>query len=160
MNVVARGPRDRRYWDAHRKEWTVSIVAGELYVTARDEALITVLGSCVALCVRDPRLGVGGMNHMLLPEDGDEQTIVARLLAGVRKFGSDPQDLEIKLFGGGRVLRMVSDVGESNLASVRDCLARRNLAIHAMDTGGGDARQLRYYPRTGRALIRRLPLAA
>jgi chemotaxis protein methyltransferase CheR len=44
------------------------ILPGEYYVTREDEVIDTVLGSCVAACIRNPRLGIGGMNHFMLPE--------------------------------------------------------------------------------------------
>ena len=58
-----------RFWDHRHQAWTVPVLVGERYVTDRDEELTTVLGSCVAICVRDRVTGVGGMNHLLLPEN-------------------------------------------------------------------------------------------
>ena len=54
----------RRFYDASAGTWMVKVFPGEFYVTDKaDETLVTVLGSCVAACIRDPRLGMGGMNH-------------------------------------------------------------------------------------------------
>ena len=57
-----------RHWD-RENGWTVKILPGEYYVSRGEEAISTVLGSCVSACVRDPQRGVGGMNHFMLPED-------------------------------------------------------------------------------------------
>jgi len=46
---------------------TARILPGEYYVTREDEAIDTVLGSCVAACIRNPRFSIGGMNHFMLP---------------------------------------------------------------------------------------------
>jgi len=59
-----------RYFDRLTSVWTAQIIAGEVYVGADDEDISTVLGSCVAVCMRDARTGVGGMNHLLLGGDG------------------------------------------------------------------------------------------
>ena len=57
----------KRYWDKHRQCPAAKILPGEYYVTVHDEYITTVLGSCVSACIRDRRLGVGGMNHFMLP---------------------------------------------------------------------------------------------
>lgn len=149
----------RRYWDPRYQGWMVSVLAGEVYATDRDEHLTTVLGSCVATCVRDPHTGVGGMNHILLPE-GNGRALIERLLDRLRALGAQRDHLEIKVFGGGRVIGGVSDIGGDNLASVRAYLVEHGLTITAADVGGTDARRLRYQPRTGRTMLQRLPLAA
>jgi hypothetical protein len=46
------------------------LLPGEYFVSTNDMLLVTVLGSCVAACIRDVRMGIGGMNHFMLP-DGD-----------------------------------------------------------------------------------------
>ena len=45
--------------------------------------LVTVLGSCVAACIRDPIAGVGGMNHFMLPES-DRQRLGQRVVGHMR----------------------------------------------------------------------------
>jgi chemotaxis protein CheD len=46
----------------------VHIIQGEYKVLSDPDAVLsTILGSCVAACLRDPIAGVGGMNHFLLP---------------------------------------------------------------------------------------------
>ena len=59
-----------RHWDPENERWAVKILPGEYYVTKGDEAVSTVLGSCISACIRDPRMNVGGMNHFMLPDDG------------------------------------------------------------------------------------------
>ena len=71
----ASGPLDngpRRYRDPDFDATVVKVLPGEHYVTdAPDEMVVTVLGSCVAACIRDPAIGFGGMNHFMLPESSD-----------------------------------------------------------------------------------------
>jgi hypothetical protein len=56
-----------RYFDPHLRCDSVKLLPGEYYVTNREIALVTVLGSCVAACIRDRKEGIGGMNHFMLP---------------------------------------------------------------------------------------------
>ncbi len=60
----------QRYFDREFDRAAVKVLPGEYYVSADDEAIVTVLGSCVAACIRDVRLGVGGLNHFMLPGGG------------------------------------------------------------------------------------------
>ena len=61
----------RRHWDPALACWTAKILPGEYYVTRENEAITTVLGSCISACIRDPESGCGGMNHFMLPEDSE-----------------------------------------------------------------------------------------
>ena len=65
----------------------MKILPGEYYVTRSDEAISTVLGSCISACVRDPARNVGGMNHFMLPEDASART---QQLARSRPSDSPP----------------------------------------------------------------------
>lgn len=147
----------RRYWDQRYGAWTVPVLVSEVCATDGDEHLTTVLGSCVALCVRDRVTGVGGMNHMLLPE-GHGRALIGELVERVLALGARQDALEFKLFGGGHVIGGLSDIGGDNVASVRAYLADHGFTLIAADVGGADARRLRYHPRTGRSRVQRLPL--
>jgi hypothetical protein len=63
----------RHYFDSTFNYQAVKVLPNEYYVTGDDVMITTVLGSCVAACIRDPQTGVGGMNHFMLPE-GDSQS--------------------------------------------------------------------------------------
>ncbi|MCB1632900.1 MAG: hypothetical protein KDI23_13820, partial [Pseudomonadales bacterium] len=54
-------------WDSEHGTSMVRILPGEYFVTGDDQAISTVLGSCIAACIRCPALGIGGMNHFMLP---------------------------------------------------------------------------------------------
>ena len=58
-----------RYWDNEHQCFAARLLPGEYYVTTAHEVIATVLGSCVSACIRDTRIGVGGMNHFMLPLD-------------------------------------------------------------------------------------------
>ena len=163
----------QRFWDPQVDHWTVKILPGEYYVTRGEEAISTVLGSCISACVRDPVKHVGGMNHFMLPEDSSTgpnnwldpsiglatrygSYAMESLINDLLKLGATRERLEIKVFGGGRVLSGVTDVGARNIAFVRSYLQLEGYRIVAEDLGGTTPRKVFYFPTTGRVKMRRL----
>ncbi|MGH8237289.1 MAG: chemoreceptor glutamine deamidase CheD [Steroidobacteraceae bacterium] len=161
----------RRYRNATGVS-TARILPGEFYVTHEDEIIDTVLGSCVAACIRNPRLGIGGMNHFMLPRPSgagnDTWEKVAgratrygsasmeQLINSVLSAGGTRQDLEVKIFGGGRVIAKLSDIGARNLDFVREFLQQEGLKIASEDSGDTCSRHVQYAPRSGRVRVRHL----
>lgn len=156
------------HWDASANSWIVQILPGEFYVTNGPEIIATVLGSCVSTCIRDRRTGLGGMNHFMLPDDprkdrkGDALRYgcfaLERLINELLKRGAGREALEIKVFGGGQVIAAMSDIGRSNVEFVRQYLLDEGLHAEVEDVGGHWARRLRYYPSTGKVLVKHLPM--
>jgi chemotaxis protein CheD len=163
----------QRFWDPQLAHWTVKILPGEYYVSLADEAISTVLGSCISACVRDPVRNVGGMNHFMLPEDSSTgpnnwldpaiglatrygSYAMESLVNDLLKLGATRERLEIKLFGGGRVLSGMTDVGARNIAFVRNFMELEGYRIAAEDMGGTQPRKVVYFPNSGRVKLRRL----
>jgi chemotaxis protein CheD len=163
----------QRFWDPQLDHWTVKILPGEYYVTRADEAVSTVLGSCISACVRDPVRNVGGMNHFMLPEDASNgpnnwldpaiglatrygSYAMESLVNDLLKLGATRERLEIKVFGGGRVLSGMTDVGARNIDFVRSYIQLEGYRIAAEDLGGTQPRKVVYFPATGRVKMRRL----
>jgi chemotaxis protein CheD len=140
----------------------IHVVQGEQYVTDDPGAVLTtILGSCVAACLRDPVAGVGGMNHFLLPgversQAGSESVrygvhamellVNALLAAGARR-----DRLEGKLFGGARLIKGLTDVGALNAEFAQDFLRREGLKHVGGSLGGESGRRIQYWPVSGRA---------
>lgn len=156
------------HWDATVGFWIVQILPGEFYVTANDEIIATVLGSCVSTCIRDRNTGLGGMNHFMLPEDprrdphGDALRYgcfaLERLINELLKRGADREQLQIKVFGGGQVISSMTDIGRSNVEFVHSYLHDEGLTSEVEDVGGPWARRLRYFPANGKVLVKHLPM--
>src|SRR5215470_3875705 len=102
------------YYDARLNTEAAKIFPGQYFVTDRDIVLVTVLGSCVAACIRDLRAGVGGMNHFLLPDSARDVSPASRsarygsfamevLINQLIRHGARRETMEAKLFGGGSV---------------------------------------------------------
>jgi len=163
----------QRFWDRENACWTVKILPGEYYVSRYDEAIATVLGSCVSACVRDPARGLGGMNHFMLPEDAAVSAndwldpavglatrygsyAMESLINDLLKLGAARERLEIKLFGGGRILAAMTDVGGRNIEFIRNYMALEGYQVAAADLGGTQPRKVVYFPASGRARLRKL----
>jgi chemotaxis protein CheD len=163
----------QHFWDPQITSWNVKILPGEYYVTRGEEAISTVLGSCISACIRDPLRNVGGMNHFMLPEDASTgpnswldpavglatrygSYAMESLVNDLLKLGATRERLEIKLFGGGRVLSGMTDVGARNIAFIRSFMGLEGYHIAAEDLGGTQPRKVIYFPATGRVKMRRL----
>ena len=158
------------YFDKNFEIEAVKIKPGEYYVTTRDMALVTVLGSCVAACVYDKILGLGGMNHFMLPDDrrngGDILSSSMRygtyameiMINELLKGGAKRSNLEAKVFGGGNVLRgfTTTNVGQSNAAFVVDYLRKENIKVVAQDLLDIYPRKVYYFTRSCRVLVKQL----
>jgi len=145
---------------------TVRVQAGEFFATASDISLVTVLGSCVAACVRDRVSGIGGMNHFMLPrcrDDGAVASASARygvnamelLINELIRLGARRSNLEAKVFGGGSVLATVTsiDVGGMNADFVCGFLRDERIPVVASDLRGTLSRKVKFLPLSGRAFV-------
>ncbi len=169
-SVLAGFETINRYWDKYHGRYAAKILPGECYVTTNDEIVATVLGSCVSACIRDKVFGIGGMNHFMLPASrhADRQGswlseanrygnyAMEHLINEILKNGGDRRNLEVKLFGGGKVIGNMSDVGQRNIEFVLDYLQTEGLTVAAQDLGDIYPRKVLYFPMTGRVKMKKL----
>ncbi len=157
------------YFDARLNTEAAKIFPGQYFVTDRDIVLVTVLGSCVAACLRDPDAGVGGMNHFLLPDTADDLTPASRsarygtyamevLINRLMRHGARRETMEAKVFGGGSVMPdlRTSGVGESNARFIVEYLRKEGIRIAAQDLLDVCARKIYFFPASGRVLVKKL----
>lgn len=147
-----------------------TIHQGDCHVSGdRDLTYSTVLGSCIAACIRDRVANVGGMNHFLLAAQSgsarDRYGASARygafameqLINRVLTTGTGSKaNLEIKVFGGGKINASLDDVGAKNIEFVREFLAAEGYVLASEDLGGTFARRVLFKPHSGRAFVKRL----
>jgi len=163
-----------RYWDKLHDNFAAKILPGEYYVTAQDEIIVTVLGSCVSACIRDKIFGIGGMNHFMLPASnkdmshhvntGGPSTEATRygsyamemLINDILKHGGRRENLEIKIFGGGRIISNMTDVGKRNVEFVEEYIKNERLQLISEDTGDIFPRKVVYHPYSGKVKVKRL----
>jgi chemotaxis protein CheD len=153
---------------AHRSDSAgakrIHVVQGEYAVSDDPDVMMgTILGSCVAACIRDAKAGVGGMNHFLLPGDkagpansGEPQALrygvqsMELLLNALYRLGARRERLEVKLFGGARVIDGLSDVGQQNAAFAERFLQAEGIALMGGSLRGEQARRVQFWPVSGR----------
>jgi chemotaxis protein CheD len=157
-----------RYFDRGFDSEAVKILPGEYYVTTGDLVLVTVLGSCVAACIRDKERRIGGINHFMLPAGNAHDPLAASARYGVYameilinhllKLGARRQNLEAKVFGGGRVMAALtqSQVGDRNAEFVLEFLQAERIPVAARDLLDIYPRKVYFFPATGRVLVKKL----
>jgi len=165
MPIFAEFKHIRRFWMPQRKRYGVKVVAGDYYVSDQDELITTVLGSCVSACIRDPRNGVGGINHFLLPDSSSDILsssnrygvfAMEQLINCIIKHGGRRENFEVKLVGGGNMIGGLNDIGRSNINFVKQFMATEGLNIVAEDLGGDQPRKILYNVRSGKLLVNKL----
>jgi len=156
------------YHDRNFDSPAAKILPGEYYVTHKDMVLVTVLGSCVAACIRDTDTGIGGMNHFMLPDEGGKEVVsssarygtyaMEMLINHLLKNGARRNRLEAKVFGGGAVLASLSSstVGTRNAEFVLQYLQTEKIPVVAKDLLDAYPRKIYFFPSSGRVLVRKL----
>lgn len=158
------------------------IKPGEYLVTEEDIIISTVLGSCVAVALRDTNRAVGGLNHFMLPaafvshrsssdplpdprdflEDSARYGMYAMeiLINSMFKLGCRREHLVAKVFGGASVLGFGHDnrktVAQSNLEFIFEYLETEGIPVLASDVGGSEARKILFFVRNGKVLLKRI----
>jgi chemotaxis protein CheD len=142
----------------------VKIFSGDWYVTSNPkEVLVTILGSCVAACIHDPVLKIGGMNHFLLPGNlkatDDESAryglyAMEKLINELLKLGAVKERLQVKIFGGARVINYSSDIGNKNITFIKNFLQSDGYKLTAEHVGGEYPRRIHFYPVIGKVKMK------
>lgn len=140
---------------------------GNIFAHARPHAVKTVLGSCISVCLYDPRLKIGGINHYMLalwngeglstPRYGN--IAIYKLIEKMENLGCKRNRLEAKVFGGGDVLKITTaflNIGERNIILAKDLLAELKIPIVAIDVGGIAGRRIVFNTGTGKIVLKRL----
>jgi chemotaxis protein CheD len=167
------------YFDRDFTTDAVKILPGGYYASADGTPITTLLGSCVSVCLFDRGSGVGGMNHFMLPQilQGTGATrctdpslvgcsdacstrfgacAMRHLLERLEELGARRPRLEAKLFGAGRMMAGMTDIGEKNAEFALGYLEEQRIHVIATDLGGTSPRKVTFFPDTGRALVKRL----
>ncbi len=155
------------YYDSYFGLHAAKIGPGELYASKRNILIVTVLGSCVSVCLRDPVARIGGMNHFMLPDRAESASLLSEparygahamemLINNLLSMGAQRSRLEAKAFGAGRVLPGMSDVGARNAQFALEYLERERIPVKARDVGGEHARKVYMFVETGRVLVKEI----
>lgn len=147
----------------------IKIHIGEIYTSSEPTVIETILGSCVSVCMFDPVMRSGGMNHILLPgrselerfDDATRYGINAMevLINSMMKLGSKRKNIIAKIFGGAHILKAISrhvSPGQKNVRFVEDFLELEGIPIVSRNTGGNNGRKIYFHTNTGDVFLRML----
>lgn len=144
----------------------INIIQGEQHVDDDPRTVLTtILGSCIAACIWDGVAGLGGMNHFLLPgNDADMKNrqpggdamrfgvhAMELLVNGLLRRGAQRNRLQAKLFGGARMIKGLTDIGELNARFAERFLQAEGIAFAGGSLRGEQGRRIQFWPVSGRA---------
>jgi len=162
-----------RFYDRRNNVQIAKILPGEYYVTGQNEIIATVLGSCISVCIRDPKNRIGGMNHFMLPDkknisgsswnfkSADQATrygtyAMEHMINDIIKHGGKRNNFEIKLCGGGQIIESMTNIGLKNINFIKAFLVTEGYEVVSEDVGDIYPRKVRYSPVTGKLRIKKL----
>lgn len=125
----------------------------------------TILGSCVAVCLYDKVLNIGGINHYMLPLWNGEglstpkygNVAIDKLIDKMLANGSRKEHLVAKIFGGGEVLETDFkgfNIGPRNIEIARHMLKEYKIPVLAQSTGGKLGRKIVFNTQSGEVMQR------
>ena len=127
------------------------------------------LGSCMVICLRDPKTKIAGLAHAMLPDSSKAKNRVNPLrfvdkgldamVSSMLALGCQKKDIKAKICGGAAIFQNVpeiSDVGALNIKATREKLGRMGIKIIAEDVGGNSGRSIWFDTETGDVVITRI----
>ena len=144
-----------------------AVIQGTFFVSSHPDATMsTVLGSCISVCLHDPVLRLGGMNHFLLAAGRGEDSghirfgvnAMEKLINEMLKAGASRSRLQAKLFGGARMSANLADIGSANASFAESFLRDEAIPVLSKSLGGNSARRLVFTPSTGHAKMLFVPI--
>jgi chemotaxis protein CheD len=146
---------------------------GEWQMVRTPTVLKTVLGSCVGITFRAPRIGAGAMCHAMMPKFPTRpsaqfkhattgryvDSVIIHLAREFESLGASPSDIEVKLFGGADVLASASNcttVGKMNCGAAMRVLEELGFRPIVTRLGGTQGVFIEFHTGTGEVLLRRL----
>lgn len=138
----------------------------EIFVSREPIMVSTVLGSCIAVCLWDTRVAIGGMNHYLLPLwNGDGlatpkygNIAIRQLVEKVLAQGAERKNLQAKIFGGAAMWDSSNGlfaIGLRNIELAQQQLKELQIPLVAADVGGSQSRKIFFNTSDGSVLLRR-----
>jgi chemotaxis protein CheD len=136
-----------------------------LLVSKEPFEIQTLLGSCIAVCLFDPVLKCGGMNHYMLPlwnGSGLESPkfgniAIDMLIEKMERLGSIKNNLIAKVFGGASQFdseHAVLNIGERNIQVAESMLQKHKIRTVAASTGGIQGRKITFHSETGKVMMK------
>jgi len=133
-----------------------------IFASKNPTLITTILGSCVAVCLFDQNVGIGGMNHFMMPawngsglaspKYGDIAMI--KLVEKMISLGSNKNNIIAKVFGGGIKGTHFFNIGERNIHIAMDYLTSEHIPVVAQHVGGREARKIIFNTQNGEVRLK------
>lgn len=141
---------------------SITIHQGQFAVSDNPGTILrTVLGSCIAVCINDPKVRIGGMNHFLLPGYRHSErsnvdprfggTLMRMLVDELLKQGARREHMQAQLFGGADMHGVAGHIGAMNAIFAQTFLELEGVRTVGQCIGGHAARSLEFTPSNGYA---------
>lgn len=141
---------------------------GQLFASREPTSVTTIVGSCVAICLWDPVVRAGGINHYLLPRCSKAEVAPGRfgntafrvLLERLVTLGAAPRWLEARMFGGACLISAFRDreghLGQQNVTMGIELLRSAKIRLVQQDVGGSQGRRIVFRTDDGSAVVQPL----
>ena len=145
----------------------INVGIADLGVAASPNTLRTILGSCVGICLYDPKMKIGGLSHIMLPSSKKPSnnlkkyadTAIPLMIEEMIKIGAVRGQIVAKLAGGATMFKhsensLMGDIGKNNILSVREILGQLKIPVLSEEVGGDYGRTIDFYLETGELKIK------
>jgi chemotaxis protein CheD len=136
---------------------------GKIFSSKKPHIVDTILGSCIAVFLRDSTLKFGSINHFMLPLWNKESDpsfkygniAIRELIARMLKMGSNKKNIKAKIFGGSGIGHPngAFNIGVRNIILAQDMLKKEQIPIVSFSVGGTRGRKVIFYSASGDVLI-------
>lgn len=150
---------------------TIVLGLGEMQVVKGQSGVLACigLGSCIAIATYDPVSKVGGMAHMVLSTNLDNNAseapakyinkAIPLLLYEMYNRGAVKSRIVVKITGGAQILSIPGlsgqdSVAQRNIIATKEALAKEGLPIAASDVGGDTGRTARLFLDSGKLYVK------
>jgi chemotaxis protein CheD len=147
----------------------VRVDMADMKAESKPVELVTSVGSCVAICLYDPKHKCGGLAHIMLPNAAIAphellpskyaNTAVPALAKLIQKTSGRTSPLCAKIAGGANMFPNLKNnalnIGAKNIDAVKEALNQHGIKLLAEDVGGQNGRRITFNLVTGVATVRR-----
>lgn len=132
--------------------------------------IITIgLGSCVGIALYDGTKKIGGLAHIMLPDSRQFSNVtnpakfadlaIPLLLEKMENMGAGKRSIVARISGGASMFNfteknLVMDIGNRNVAAVKETLARMSIPLKGEDTGGNQGRTMTLDVELGKTYVK------
>ncbi len=145
----------------------INVGIADLGVAASPNTLRTILGSCIGICIYDPKVKIGGLSHIMLPTSKKPtnnlkkyaDTAIPLMIDEMIRLGAYRERFIAKLAGGATMFKyadnsLMGDIGKNNIISVREILVSLRIPIVSEEVGGDYGRTIDFYLETGELKVK------